>query len=98
MYIPNTNVLNILQTAGSYREAQNRIRIFLLQGMISQGFTGFVSTPISDGNEKFSLLTNTGFADFILLEDISEKDPLDNLLLNKLIQYKNSISQSLSAR
>lgn len=98
MYIPNENILNILQTSESYHEAHTRIRLLILQQMISKGFSGFISTPISDGNEKLSLLTNTGFADFILLEDIPETDSLDNLVLNKIAQYRNIISQISSPR
>ncbi|MEI8008941.1 MAG: hypothetical protein WCI00_06205 [bacterium] len=40
-------------------------------------------------------MLTTGFVDFVLLEDIFQKDGLDNLIINKLIQYKNKISHSI---
>lgn len=90
--IPNTDIINTFQTSNNYQEAHAQIRILFLQQMISKGFARFVSKPFQDANEKFVLLTNTWFADFVLLEDIQLTDSLDALINKKIGQYKNMIS------
>jgi hypothetical protein len=95
IYIPNTIILPLLKNADSYGKAHERIRLLILKTMISKWFSGFIPTPFTDGNNKIGLLFNTGFVDFVLLEDITQKDVLDNLIINKLIQYKNKISHSI---
>ncbi len=95
IYIPNTVILPLLKNAYSYGKAEERIRLLIIKTMLSKWFSGFISTPLADGNNKIGLLLTTGFVDFVLLEDIFQKDGLDNLIINKLIQYKNKISHSI---
>jgi len=91
MYIPDDNILAILQSSKQYQDAHTHIRRLFLQSIISRGFSGFLAEPFDNGDGKIALLTNTGFSDFVLLEDIPQKDMLDNLLLNKLVQYRKQI-------
>jgi hypothetical protein len=91
MYIPDDNILAILQSSKQYQDAHIYIRRLFLQSIISRGFSGFLAEPFDNGDGKMALLTNTGFSDFVLLEDIPQKDMLDNLILNKLVQYRKQI-------
>jgi len=95
IYIANSDILSLLNKSSSYAQAHQRIRLLLLKTMISRGFSGFISSPFLYGNNKIQLLVDTWFVDFVLLENIPQKDALDNLILNKLIQYKNSIAHTL---